>query len=92
MSKDIELTPAPTDSVSHLSWSPVADFISVSCWDNTTKIYQVLGNGSSQGKAQIQHDQPALCSAWSKVFKFILKRKRMVLKLCRLALIKQEDF
>jgi mRNA export factor len=67
MSKDIELTPAPTDSVSSLSWSPVADFISVSCWDNTTKVYQVMGNGSSQGKAQIQHDQPALCSAWSKV-------------------------
>lgn len=90
MSKDIELTPAPTDSVSYLSWSPVADFLSVSCWDNTTKIYQVLGNGSSQGKAQIQHDQPALCSAWSKVW--LEFNSRMGQKLYQVGLIRLGDY
>lgn len=64
--KDFELSPAPVDGVSDLSWSPVADFISVSSWDNTTKIYQVQPNGSSAGKSVISHEAPALGAAWSK--------------------------
>ncbi len=65
--KDFEINPSPADGVSDLTWSPVADYLSVACWDNTTKIYQIQPNGSSQGKAQIQHDGPVLCSTWSKV-------------------------
>lgn len=36
--KDIEVSQPPTDGVSALSWSPVADFLAVSSWDNNVSI------------------------------------------------------
>jgi mRNA export factor len=72
MQKDFELASPPSDGISSLSWSPTENYLSVSSWDNNTRIYQVQPNGSSQGKAMIPHDAPALCTAWSKVIAIYL--------------------
>lgn len=36
--------PPPEDSISCLSWSPVANHLAVSSWDNKVRIYDVTGS------------------------------------------------
>jgi len=64
--KDFEVSQPPTDTVSDISFSPVADYMAVSSWDNNTRIYEVQQNGQTVPKAMITHDGPALCCSWSK--------------------------
>ncbi|RKP03186.1 hypothetical protein CXG81DRAFT_9848 [Caulochytrium protostelioides] len=66
VSKDFEVTAAPQDGVSDLAFSPAADFLSASCWDNQTRIWEVQPNGNTVPKMVIPHEQPALCTTWSK--------------------------
>ncbi|ORY47836.1 WD40 repeat-like protein [Rhizoclosmatium globosum] len=56
----------PTDGISDLSFSPAADLLAASSFDNQTRIWEVQGNGSTVPKAAIQHDAPSLCCTWSK--------------------------
>ncbi|CAO2170742.1 unnamed protein product [Urochloa humidicola] len=62
--KSIEVTPAPEDSVSSLSFSPKANHLVATSWDKQVRCWEVLPTGSCQAKASISHDQPVLCSAW----------------------------
>ncbi|KAJ3129191.1 hypothetical protein HK098_002175, partial [Nowakowskiella sp. JEL0407] len=64
--KDIEVVSPPSDGISDLAFSPVADYLAASSWDNHTRIWEIQGNGSSIPKAQIEHTAPALCTSWSK--------------------------
>ncbi|XP_078153786.1 protein RAE1-like isoform X1 [Carex rostrata] len=61
--KSFEVLPAPSDSVSSLSFSPRANHLVATSWDNQVRCWEVLP-GSSQPKASISHDQPVLCSTW----------------------------
>ena len=63
--KDIEVTSPPTDSISSLSFSPVANYLVATSWDNQVRCYEIQANGQSAGKAAISHEQAPLCSAWS---------------------------
>jgi mRNA export factor len=63
--KDIEVASPPTDSISSLSFSPVANYLVATSWDNQVRCYEIQQNGQSAGKAAISHEQPPLCSAWS---------------------------
>ncbi|KAL9325026.1 hypothetical protein ACSQ67_005671 [Phaseolus vulgaris] len=68
----------PSDSISSLSFSPKANFLVATSWDNQVRCWEVTRNGtvvSSTPKASISHDQPflnllfvlfvkVLCSAW----------------------------
>ena len=63
--KDIEVTSPPTDSISSLSFSPVANYLVSTSWDNQVRCYEIQANGQSAGKAAISHEQAPLCSAWS---------------------------
>lgn len=63
--KDIELTSPPTDSISSLCWSPTANHLIATSWDNQIRCWEVQANGASVPKAATAHDQPVLCSAWS---------------------------
>ena len=68
--KDFELSPPPTDGISDIAFSPTADLLAVSSWDNQTRIYDIQTNTfnntlSSQPKTSIAHDQPVLSCAWS---------------------------
>lgn len=67
ISKDVELTTPPEDSISGMSFSPAGDFLAVSSWDKKVRIYQVSEQGQSEGKAMIDFDLPALDCAWSEV-------------------------
>ncbi|KAI8912912.1 hypothetical protein PhCBS80983_g03163 [Powellomyces hirtus] len=70
--KDSEIQSAPTDTVSELRFSPKANYLAGSSWDNQTRIWEVASNGQSIPKAAIQHEAPVLCVDWapdgSKVF------------------------
>ncbi|PWZ32455.1 Protein RAE1 [Zea mays] len=62
--KSFEVTPAPGDSVSSLSFSPKANHLVATSWDNQVRCWEVMAGGACQAKASISHDQPVLCSAW----------------------------
>ncbi|OLY80480.1 Poly(A)+ RNA export protein [Smittium mucronatum] len=63
--KDIEISQPPSDTVSELSFSPQADYLAASSWDNSVRIWEVQSNGTSIGKAMYSHQGPALCCSWS---------------------------
>ncbi|TYI01111.1 hypothetical protein ES332_A11G179000v1 [Gossypium tomentosum] len=48
----------PSDSVSSLSFSPKANFLIATSWDNQVNV-------ASTPKASITHDQSVLCSTWN---------------------------
>ncbi|KAL4375933.1 hypothetical protein GQ457_02G016320 [Hibiscus cannabinus] len=57
----------PSDSVSSLSFSPKANFLIATSWDNQVRCWEISWNGTAVGstpKASITHDQLFLCSAW----------------------------
>jgi mRNA export factor len=70
---DVEVANPPTDSVSALRFSPTADYLSVSSWDNNVRIYEVKENGTTEGKAMFSHEGPALSTCWSPVRKAALR-------------------
>lgn len=63
--KDVELASPPTDGISSISWSPVANYIVATSWDKQVRCWEVQPNGQSQPKAMVTHTQPVLCSDWS---------------------------
>ena len=67
ISKDIPLTAPPEDGISDLSFSPVSEHLAVASWDKKVRIYEINAQGSSEGKALFEHEQPVLSCCWSKV-------------------------
>ncbi|XVE93088.1 hypothetical protein REPUB_Repub01dG0160200 [Reevesia pubescens] len=65
--KSFEVLEPPNDSVSSLSFSPKANFLVATSWDNQVRCWEIMRNGVNVGsmpKASIMHDQPVLCSTW----------------------------
>ncbi|XP_022725624.1 protein RAE1-like isoform X4 [Durio zibethinus] len=65
--KSFEVLEPPNDSVSSLSFSPKANFLVATSWDNQVRCWEIIRNGvnvASMPKASIMHDQPVLCSTW----------------------------
>ncbi|KAL0387153.1 UNVERIFIED_CONTAM: protein RAE1 [Sesamum radiatum] len=65
--RSTEVLQPPTDSVSSLSFSPKANFLVGTSWDNQVRCWEVTRSGTTIGtvpKASISHDQPVLCSTW----------------------------
>ncbi|KAJ1914689.1 RNA export factor gle2 [Tieghemiomyces parasiticus] len=62
---DVEVSQPPEDSISGLAFSPQADYLSASSWNNEVRIYEVQPNGTTVGKASYSHESPALCTVWS---------------------------
>lgn len=65
-SKDIEVVPGATDSISDLSFSPVNDMIAATSWDNQLRVWDIQSNGTVIPKMNATHEGPALCCTWSK--------------------------
>jgi len=64
---DMEVPQPPSDSISAIAWSPTADYLAVSSWDNQVRIYEVGQTANAiQGKAAYSHEGPALDVCWSK--------------------------
>ncbi|KAF3674393.1 mRNA export factor [Capsicum annuum] len=65
--KSIEVKEPPADSVSSLCFSPKANLLVATSWDNQVRCWEVTGSGTNVGtvpKASISHEQPVLCSTW----------------------------
>ncbi|KAK4791902.1 hypothetical protein SAY86_022337 [Trapa natans] len=57
----------PSDSVSSLSFSPTANYLVATSWDNQVRCWEIDVRGenvNSMPRASISHDHPVLCSAW----------------------------
>lgn len=66
LSKDVQVSDPPTDSISDLAFSPASDHLAVSSWDNKVRIYEIDQNGQSKGVAYFEHQGPALNVCWTK--------------------------
>ncbi|XP_055826991.1 protein RAE1-like isoform X1 [Solanum dulcamara] len=65
--KSTEVQQPPADSVSSLCFSPKANLLVATSWDNQVRCWEVMGGGTNIGtvpKASISHEHPVLCSAW----------------------------
>lgn len=67
LSKDVELSSPPEDSISDMCFSPASDHLAVASWDKKVRIYEIDGNGNSKGMALFEHEGPVLNCCWSKV-------------------------
>ena len=63
--KDTEISQPPSDGITSLSWSPRANHLVATSWDNNVYCWEVMNNGTSVAKASTSHAQPVLCSAWN---------------------------
>ena len=64
---DIEVqTPADLDGVSSLCFSPTANFLIGTSWNNSVYCWEISQQGQTLPKAQLKdHQQPVLCSCWN---------------------------
>uniref|UniRef100_A0A7N0VDI2 Uncharacterized protein n=1 Tax=Kalanchoe fedtschenkoi TaxID=63787 RepID=A0A7N0VDI2_KALFE len=65
--KSAEVSQPPSDSVSSLCFSPKANLLVATSWDNQVRCWEIAQSGTNVAtmpKASISHDQPVLCSAW----------------------------
>jgi mRNA export factor len=65
ISQDIEVPQGPEDSISELAFSPTAEILGVSSWDNKVRIYEI-GQAGVTGKAMYEHAAPVLTCHFSK--------------------------
>eukprot|EP01137_Pigoraptor_chileana_P006248 Opistho-2@50395 len=73
VNKDVEVANAPADGISCLKFSPVANHLVATSWDNQVRCWEInAATGASVPKAAITHDAPVLSASWhsdgSKVF------------------------
>jgi len=70
--KDYEVTDAPSDSVSSITFSPKSNYFVASSWDRKVHLYHSDDGKSSVSRGSYLHEGPVLCTAWngdgSKVF------------------------
>jgi hypothetical protein len=67
LSKDIPVANPPEDSISAIRFSPASEHIAAASWDKKVRIWEVDGNGNTQGRAMMDFEGPVLDCCWSKV-------------------------
>lgn len=67
LKNDVAVASPPDDTVTDLVFSPTADILAVSSWDKKVRIYQIAGNGASEGKHIYEHDDAVFNVDFSKV-------------------------
>ncbi|OLL22568.1 Pheromone-processing carboxypeptidase KEX1 [Neolecta irregularis DAH-3] len=65
LASDFALADPPGDGITDLAFSPHADFLAVSSWDNNTRIYDIQPTGQSSGKALYSHEAAVFSTHWS---------------------------
>ncbi|GME90374.1 hypothetical protein B5S31_g5057 [[Candida] boidinii] len=66
LANDITVPNGPEDSISDISFSPQAEFLSVASWDKKNRIYEInTSTGQVEGRAMYEHDGPVLSTRWS---------------------------
>lgn len=73
---DVAIANPPEDSISDLAFNPnpsdPKDFLAVASWDKKVRIYEVLGNGTAEGKHLYEHDAPVFSCDYYKVMLSLL--------------------
>jgi mRNA export factor len=62
--KDFEVTQPPDDSISSVRFSPKANFLVATSWDNNIRCWEIQDSGQSVPKAQQSHTGPVLGCCW----------------------------
>ena len=65
ISNEITLSNSPSDSISEISWSPVANHLAVSSWDQAVRIYDISHLPTGERKAVFEFPSPVLSCVWS---------------------------
>eukprot|EP00164_Ancoracysta_twista_P009425 GFYU01013940.1.p1 GENE.GFYU01013940.1~~GFYU01013940.1.p1 ORF type:complete len:338 (+),score=56.38 GFYU01013940.1:169-1182(+) len=63
--QDFPVPDSPTDGITSMAFSPVANYLIASSWDNNVRCYEVAPTGTVP-KAMFGHDQPILSACWKK--------------------------
>lgn len=67
-SQDVALPADAEDTISSVSWSPVANHLAAASWDGKVRIYDVAHNGSAaHGVALLRADGPVFDCDWAQV-------------------------
>jgi WD40 repeat protein len=69
---DVQLASATDDSISDVSWSPVANHLAVASWDNKVRVFDLTQSKSGELKAGIEFDAPVFSCHWERVSLIIL--------------------
>lgn len=67
---DFSVSPAVGDGVQDLAWAPTSNWLAAGSWDGIVRLWQVQKQGTqlqASPQAQISHDGPVLCTAFSGV-------------------------
>jgi mRNA export factor len=67
LKNDVAISNPPEDTVSDLAFSSARDLLAVSSWDKKVRIYEIAGNGASEGKHIYEHGAPVFGVDFSKV-------------------------
>ncbi|GMH40308.1 hypothetical protein BSKO_08212 [Bryopsis sp. KO-2023] len=68
---DTEVVSPPSDGISSIAFSPSANHMAATSWDETVRVWEVSasqwGGGAVQSQAKLmqKHSSPVLCSGWS---------------------------
>ncbi|XP_065842955.1 mRNA export factor-like [Oscarella lobularis] len=61
----VEVTQPPDDSITSVRFSPKANFLVATSWDNNVRCWEIQEQqGQSTPRAQQSHSAPVLCSCW----------------------------
>ncbi|KAI1082210.1 WD40 repeat-like protein [Whalleya microplaca] len=63
--QDISLPADAEDTISSISWSPVANNLAVASWDGKVRVYDIV-NGAARGVAMLQAAGPLFSCHWAK--------------------------
>ena len=67
LKNDVAVNNPPEDSISAIRFSPAAEYLAAASWDKKVRIWEVDGNGNTQGRAMFEHEGPVLSCCWSPV-------------------------
>ncbi|KAK7967245.1 WD40-repeat-containing domain protein [Apiospora aurea] len=65
-SADTVLPADAVDTISSVSWSPVANHLAAASWDGKVRIYDVASGPSARAAAMLTMDSPVLSCDWAK--------------------------
>ena len=63
--QDVEVVSPPGDGISSLHFSPVANHLVATSWDQQVRCWEISPTGQSAPKLATPAEQPVLCSDWS---------------------------
>ncbi|MCO5578115.1 hypothetical protein L7F22_031953 [Adiantum nelumboides] len=64
LAESLKVTQPPSDGITSLSFSPKANHLVATSWDNQVRCWEINQYGASVPKAAVPNDQPVLCSSW----------------------------